>query len=88
MCVLPAGSGMSERIKPLQFTWLKRVIVLAEVVLGSLLLAWASGLIFQTLVSGPGPGADIDGLTRSFGLLLLMGTVLFLDGLRRGRHWM
>jgi hypothetical protein len=79
---------MSERIKPLQFAWLKRAVVLVEVVLGSLLLAWASALIFQTLVAGPVSGADFDDLTRSFGLLLLMGTVLFLDGLRRGRRWM
>jgi hypothetical protein len=79
---------MSERIKPLQFTWLKRAVVLAEVVLGSLLLAWVSALIFQTLVAGAGGTADIDDLTRSFGLMLLMGTVLFLDGLRRGRRWM
>ncbi|RCU45893.1 hypothetical protein DU504_00380 [Haloplanus salinus] len=78
---------MSERIKPLRFTWLKRAVVLVEVGLGSLLLAWVSALIFQTLVVGAGDAA-IDDLTRSFGLLLLMGTVLFLDGLRRGRRWM
>jgi hypothetical protein len=78
---------MSERIKPLRFTWLKRAVVLVEVSLGSLLLAWVSALIFQTLVVGAGDAA-IDDLTRSFGLLLLMGTVLFLDGLRRGRRWM
>jgi hypothetical protein len=80
---------MSERIKPLQFTWLKRAVVLVEVVLGSLLLAWASALIFQTLVAGAdATGAELEELTRSFGLLLVMGTVLFLDGLRRGRRWM
>jgi hypothetical protein len=79
---------MSERIKPLQFAWLKRAVVLAEVVLGSLLLAWASALIFQTLVAGPVSGAGLDDLTRSFGVRLVMGTVLFLDGLRRGRRWM
>jgi len=79
---------MSERIKPLQFTWVKRAIVLVEVTLGALLLAWVSALLFQTFVAGPGPGVDLDDLTRSFGLLLVMGTVLFLDGLRRGRHWM
>lgn len=79
---------MSERIKPLQFTWLKRAVVLAEVVLGSFLLAWASALIFQTLVAGAAPGLALEDLTRSFGLLMLMGTVLFLDGLRRGRRWM
>jgi hypothetical protein len=78
---------MSERIKPLRFVWLKRAVVLAEVVLGSLLLAWVSALIFQTLVVGAG-GAALDDLTQSFGLLLLMGTILFLDGLRRGRRWM
>ncbi|MDR9380268.1 MAG: hypothetical protein RI560_01165 [Natronomonas sp.] len=79
---------MSKRIKPLQFAWLKRAVVLAEVVLGSLLLAWASALMFQTLVVGTTSVADLDDLTRSIGLLLLMGTVLFLDGLRRGRFWM
>lgn len=78
---------MSERIKPLRFVWLKRAVVLAEVILGSLLLAWASALIFQTLVAGAG-AAELGDLTRSFGLMLLMGTVLFLDGLRRGRRWM
>lgn len=80
---------MSERIKPLQFTWLKRAVVLAEVVLGSLLLAWVTALIFQSVVAGPGAtGAELDDLTRTLGLLLLTGTVLFLDGLRRGRRWM
>lgn len=79
---------MGDRIKPLRFVWLKRAVVLVEVVLGSLLLAWVSALIFQTLVTGPGAEAELDELTRSFGLLLVMGTVLFLDGLRRGRRWM
>jgi len=80
---------MSERINPLQLTWLKRAIVLAEVVLGSLLLAWVSALIFQSVVVGPGAtSAALDDLTRTFGLMLLTGTVLFLDGLRRGRRWM
>ncbi|AZH25470.1 hypothetical protein [Haloplanus aerogenes] len=80
---------MSERIKPLQFTWLKRAVVLAEVVLGSLLLAWVTALIFQSIVAGPSAtGAELADLTRTFGLMLLMGTILFLDGLRRGRRWM
>lgn len=78
---------MSERIKPLRFVWLKRAVVVTEVVFGSLLLAWVSALIFQTLVVGAG-NAALDDLTQSFGLLLLTGTVLFLDGLRRGRRWM
>lgn len=87
MCPLPTGCGMSERIKPLQFTWLKRAVVVVEVALGALLLAWVTALIFQTLVAGAGD-APVDDLFQSFGLLLLMGTVLFLDGLRRGRRWM
>ncbi|MFB6101475.1 MAG: hypothetical protein ABEJ73_02805 [Haloplanus sp.] len=80
---------MSERIKPLQFAWLKRAIVVIEVVLGSLLLAWVSALMFQSLIGGlGGSDPDVEALTRMFGLLLLMGTVLFLDGLRRGRRWL
>lgn len=79
---------MAERSNPLRFTWLKRAVVLIEVVLGSLVLAWASALMFQTFVTGPGEQATLEELIRSVGLLLVMGTILFLDGLRRGRRWM
>lgn len=78
---------MSERSNPLQFTWLKRAVVLIEVVLGSLALAGASGLLFQTFVTGSGGQATLTELIRSAGLLLVIGTILFLDGLRRGRRW-
>lgn len=79
---------MDERVKPLRFAWLKRVVVVAEVALGSLLLAWVSALMFQFFVRGGVPGAELDDVTRSLATMLLTGAVLFLDGLRRGRRWM
>lgn len=80
---------MSERVNPLRFRWVKRIVVLAEVTGGAFVLAWTTALIFQAFTSGQSvEPSQVDSLSRTLAVMLLMGVVLFFDGLRRGRQWL
>ena len=79
---------MAERINPLRFRWAKRFVAAAEVTGGAFVLAWTTALIFQAFVVGASvPQSEIDSLSQTLAVMLLVGVVLFFDGLRRGRQW-
>lgn len=79
---------MVERFNPLKFTYVKRFIVIAEITIGSFLLAWVTAILFQFSTGmQAAPDSDLNALTRTIVILLIIGTVLFLDGLRHGRRW-
>lgn len=80
---------MTDRIRPLRFGWAKPVVVVVEVILGALFLAWATALISHYVANAQTiPPARVDDLAQTLVVVLLMGVVLFLDGLRRGRRWL
>lgn len=80
---------MSERVNPLRFRWAKRAVVLVEVTGGAFVLAWTTALMFRVFTAGPSvAGSEIDSLSRTLAVMLLVGVVLFFDGLRRGRRWL
>jgi hypothetical protein len=75
---------MAER-----FRRIKRLVVVVEVILGSFVLATVTATMSKTfLESGSPAAASTSDLTGAIAVALLIGVVLFVDGLRRGRHWM
>jgi hypothetical protein len=72
-----------------RFRRTKRVVVVVEVVLGSFVLAAVTAAISQVFISGGQFAAgSTDDFAGSLAIALLVGVVLFVDGLRRGRRWM
>lgn len=71
-----------------RFRRTKRIVVAAEIVLGSFLLATTTALLFQLFVGASEASArTLDSGGQAVAVLLLMGVVLFADGLRRGKTW-
>jgi hypothetical protein len=72
-----------------RFRRTKRIVVVVEVVLGSFVLAAVTAAISQVFISGGQFAAgSTDDFAGSLAIALLVGVVLFVDGLRRGRRWM
>lgn len=72
-----------------RFRRTKRVVVVAEVVVGSFVLAAVTATMSQVFITGGRVTAgSTSDLTGSLAIALLIGIVLFVDGLRRGRRWM
>ena len=72
-----------------RFRRTKRVVVIVEVIVGSFLLAAVTATMSQVFVTGGEfTAGSMSDLTGSLAIALLVGVVLFVDGLRRGRRWM
>lgn len=67
----------------------KRLVVIIEVVLGSFVLALVTATMSQAFVErGNLTAVSVSDLAGSLSVMLLVGVILFVDGLRRGRNWM
>lgn len=72
-----------------RFRRTKRLVVILEVVAGSFVLASATATMSRAfLAGGEFAAGSVSDLTGSLAITLLVGIVLFVDGLRRGRRWM
>lgn len=80
---------MTDRINPLRFDRAKPVLVVVEVLLGAFFLSWGTGLIVNFVMNEQTvPSTQVEALSQTVVVVLLMGVVLFFDGLRRGRRWL
>ncbi len=71
-----------------EYSRLKRIVVSLEILIGSFATAISFGLFVQLATgSGLSVTSDIDSSVRATIALLVVGVVLFVDGLRRGRRW-
>jgi len=92
-CLEPEGKHYEQRLHtsfPMRrrYQRTKRFIVAAEIIVGSFVLASVTAAISQIFITaGEVPVSDVSGLTGSLATALLIGVVLFVDGLRRGRLW-